>query len=113
MQTVTEHQWKQLMEGMRRRDVGPFVQKNLVRGSDRFRRYYDGRKVVASMRVIDALGPKPGHENERVFKIDSELIEATAYIFIPTQEQLDEWDDAYNDMDSIVEMGKVDPGWLK
>jgi len=101
MQVVTPIEWEKFMEGIRRREIGPYVQTNEV------------DTLVASMKVVDALGPKPGHENKRVFMVDKALVEATAYIFIPTQEQLDEWDDAYNDMDSIVEMAKVDPGWLK
>jgi len=113
MQVVTPVQWEQFMEGMRRRDIGPYVQTNETEDSNRFRLYSDGDTLVASMKVVDALGPKPGNENERVFMVDKGLVEATAHIFIPTQEQLDKWDDAYNDMDSTVEMAKVDSGWLK
>jgi hypothetical protein len=113
MQVVTSTQWEQFIEGMRRRDIGPFVQLNEIEDNDRFRLYYDDDTLVASMKVVDALGPKPGHENERVFKIDKTLVEATAYIFIPTQEQWDEWDDPYNGTDSMAEAARIDSGWLK
>lgn len=114
MENASEVQWKKFVEGVRRGCVGPFVQSNIVEGTDCCRVYTLDSKPVACMRVCDSNSEKLSYECKRTFEILQELIDATANIYIPTQEEYDAWDDRSIEdpgFDFMVELCKIDPGW--
>lgn len=49
------------------------------------------------MFVIDANTDKLGQDCERVFYATQEILTATSYIYIPTDEEIEEWNE--NDLD--------------
>ena len=104
--------WKQLIEGMRRRSVVRYEQRNRVDGDDCIREYLNQEKVVARLTVYKSNTDALGSECERKYELSPAIIEQVKNIFIPTQEQWDEWDDSANDLDGMAEAAKIDPGWL-
>jgi len=94
MIVVSENRWKQFCEGMRRGDVGPFTQENIKFDENVLRAYYDGDSIVALMSV---------ENKEWSFYINQDIIDATKYIYIPTQEEWELWNDPYNDDEYDVE----------
>ena len=93
MVEVSLNEWKQFTEGLSRKRFGPFTQHNVVNGPDCFRIYKDGEEIVASMKVEESNTDRLGQECIRVFYIKEELLELIRDIYIPTQEDWDEWDE--------------------
>ena len=108
MVEATSEEWKKVVEGMRRGDVGPFTQNNRPDGADEYREYFDeDNDLVACMKVIECNTDKPGQECDREFMIQLPIIEATSYIYIPTGEEIDEWDE--QGLDVGEEIAKREP----
>jgi len=97
-----------LHEGFRRGAVDRLEQRNTVEGKHCLRSYIDSSgAVVAQMYVFLSNTSKPAYECEREFKIDKALIDATSTIYVASQEQMDEWDNA--GLDIGLELIKIDP----
>lgn len=111
MKKVSIEEWKKAIEGIMRKDIGPFVQNNSFDGVHSFREYLEGETVV--MRLTTHDHGKPCDCPQQTFEVEEELLGKVAYIFIPTQNQLDEWDEPENGTDSVQEAAKIDSGWLK
>lgn len=93
MLRLDRYQWKQAVEGIARGDIGPFEWRNRSEGADSFREYLDGTKVVLRMRVIECLTEREGHACDREFEGEAWVIAATEGIYIPTDEEYEEWDE--------------------
>jgi hypothetical protein len=77
-------------------DVGPFRQQNTVDGLDIIRTYYDlspPRKAVSSMRVIGGVNDTGVSQLPRDFLMEPSTQQATADRYIPTQREVDHWDE--------------------
>lgn len=93
MVEITERQWKQFCEGMRREIIGPFVQQNIIEGDNSVRQYIENGAEVARMVVCDHNGTDNPITSRHIFKAQLHLTEAVAFIYIPTDEEYEEWDD--------------------
>ena len=85
--------WKRFNEGRRRGIIGPFRSTHGIDGADCLICFYDDSVLVARMRVCDSNTEKLSIECERVFEIDDALIFATQHIYVPTQEEWEQWND--------------------
>lgn len=84
--------WERALEALRRGDVGPYEWVNVVDGADCVREYRLDGVVVMRMRVVGSMGEGMAHELDRVFEVSQEIIDAAAYIYVPTQAEHDLWD---------------------
>lgn len=99
MATATFLEWKQFVEGLRRGDVGPYEWRMRTAGINRFREYFDGPTRRAWMRVDGAAQNNPNANTmatNRQYDIHPQDISATAYIYVPTSEDLEDWDEGIN-----------------
>jgi len=97
MVEVDELGWLRCVEGLRRGVVGPFVQANTISGNDCCRTYLDGETPVGCMIVYCGNTSTPSHECARRFGLAQSVIDATRFICIPTQEELEIWNDEENE----------------
>ncbi len=109
MVVTTEETWKKLMEGMRRGDIGAFIQQNTTELDDSIRNYLSSGVVVMSMRVSNSVTSHNTTSHTKTFQANQDLIDMTNYIYVPTQAQIDQWDN--DDLESIEEMIKIDSGY--
>jgi len=86
-------QWKQCMEGMSRGDIPSFIQMNRQDGDNSIREYFDGDTVVMRMTVYAANTDAPGYENKRLFEAIKDILQKVSYIYIPTEEEYEQWDE--------------------
>ena len=108
--------WEKFCEGIRRRDVGPFTRKNKTVDKDSFVEFWKDDELVACMCVYDSNTDKPGTECTRQFQIKEELLNTISYIYIPTDEQWQEWDDEDEgtaETNPFVRAAEYDAGWLR
>ena len=105
---ISLYQWKQVTEGLARGVIGPFGWKNVPLNGDSLRCYLDGETVVAEMRIADCNTDKPSYECNRTYKADQALLDATAFIYIPTDEDYQIWDDL--DLNYADEIAKIEAG---
>jgi hypothetical protein len=105
---VSQICWKKFMEGMRRGDVPSYERFNIANGDDVRVEFMDGETLVARMLITDA-NKIPGQKCPREFYMTQEICDATAYIYVPTQAEMDEWDG--DGLDIGEEMIKRDPGY--
>jgi len=79
------------MEGLARGDVGPFEQNTEMRDGVSYRDYYDGKALVMRMTTFDKGGTI--FNAKQVFEIDESVIAKTSYIYIPTDDEYELWDE--------------------
>jgi len=99
--------WKRALEGQRRGDVGPFRQQNRVEGKHGIREYFDGKTVVMRMCVFESETEKPGYLCDRSFEVSKSIVDATDYIYVPTDEDIEVWGES--DLDIVAEIAKREP----
>ena len=104
---IDQDGWKRIVEGITRGDIGPFEWQNHVEGTDCYRRYLQDGEVVAVMLVIDSNTEKLGCDCERVFEARQDLVDATAYIYVPTDADWEEFDELNEDPEFDAR------GWLQ
>ena len=102
MKLVTEHEWKQAMEGLAR---GRFEAEwvNVQDGDDACRTYCVGGVVRMCMRVCGANTDQLGYDCERVYEADQSILDLVADIKIPTEADWEEFDEFDGD----------DEAWLR
>jgi len=94
MVDVNSKQWKQFMEGMARGDIAQYKQVNSTEDELSIREYYDGDIVVARMTTHDELQSiKGSFECFQIFEVEEELLKKVEYIYIPTDEEWEGWDE--------------------
>ena len=96
---ITEHQWRQLIEGAYRSD-DPYVyqQANRTEGNDCIREYLLEGVVIARMRVIGGVDVRSSYD--RVYQAEASYLPLVEHIYLLT-----EADDVYceeNDIDPNV-----------
>lgn len=110
MHVITERQWQQITQGIGEQCCGPLEWVNLNQGVDAFREYRQGDQVVARMTVYEANTDKPGNECARKFEAEPWLLDRCKHIYIPTQAELNHWEDAYNELEIDELMRKKTSG---
>lgn len=96
MREVGVTEWKQFMEGLVRGLLPELKQKNRKDGDDLIREYRQKGRLAARMRVIGG-EVKPSAECERIFELKPSFISLTKHIYIPTQEEYEQWGDEENE----------------
>ncbi len=94
MPVATANQWKQFIEGMGRGDVAPLTKAKVEAVPDRTIQYTDGNVVMASMEIQNFHSDTVGCDCSRVYFIDQSVLDATKYIYVPTDDNLEDWNDA-------------------
>lgn len=99
MAVATLNEWKQFMEGRRRGDVGPYVWSLRTAGTNRWREFHDGPVRRAWMRSIGAAVDDPSantHATTREYNVHPQDLNATAHIYIPSDQDIEDWGDGIN-----------------
>lgn len=113
MAITTLEVWKQFMEGLRRGDVGPYTQSLRTAGINRWREYHDGPVRRAYMRVDGgAVNRNDNHVLPRQFDVHPQDQAAVAYIYVPTGQDLDDWEEGVNclaDCSIVAEIAAREP----
>jgi len=102
MAVATNHQWKQFMEGLRRGDVGPYTQTQRTSGTDRYREYRDGSALKAWLCVEGGSTGNDAGALPYVFDINLSDLSTTSYIYVPSNQDLDDWEEAGLDIEAEI-----------
>ena len=93
MRKIDERTWCQVVEYIAR-ERPDVVQVNSVDGLDCLRSYLlPSGELVARMTVYESNTEKEGNLCERLFEANEEMLAGSKFIYIPTQEECDYWDD--------------------
>jgi len=86
MVPITLYQWKQFIEGGYRSHRQDYIQQNRIDGDLSIREYksIQGDMVVAQMITNEVTG-------EQTFEALQDLVDQTSWIYIPTDEEYEEW----------------------
>ncbi len=98
---ATDIQWKQMMEGFARGDIPPYSMKLDLVDNIRYKTLWVDNQVKAAVSVN--LDTKIVESCD----IDESYIAATSYIYIPTPEEVEEWDDLEQELNYDVTTEKI------
>jgi len=104
MITITEHQFKQVIELDYRRKPPLYAWKKDMIGSTCIREYILDGKVVIRMTTLDCDQVKS--EYDSTYEADSDLVQEASYIYIPTMEDFDYWEKM--GLDEAEEIAKLE-----
>ena len=101
--------WKQFVEGIARGLIGPFEQRNIHKGDDSWREYWDlkTKQVVARMCVYGCNKTLDTEALVRKFEIDDSIYKLCDKIYVPTQADFDEWEDNNGDVEWAKQKGII------
>jgi hypothetical protein len=85
MVTANLYSWKQVKEGLRRGDIGPLIQTNEFIVNISVQGYRADNEIQMCM-VTDADGTQ-------TFLVTQPILDSASYIYIPTDEEVDEWEE--------------------
>ncbi len=98
--------WKRAMQGMHRGDAGPFIQRNRIEGEYSVMEFFDGEEVVGRATTHD-LFDGATFPWDQVHELAVEWRDATAYIYIPTQEEYELWNDMESEQNRDVSSEEI------
>lgn len=87
------------MEGLRRGDVGPYDWSRRDVGINSFREFHAGPVRRAWMRSDGAAVNNPNantHDTPKVYNVHPQDLNATSYIYIPTDQDIEDWGEGLN-----------------
>ena len=92
LSTVTERTWIRVLTG---KDRGLFQmqQENYVDGDDCIVEFRQDDVVVARMTVYESNTDKLSVDCKRLFEVAEHLLDITSHIYVPTDEEYEEWAD--------------------
>ena len=82
-------QWKKAKEGISRNIFEIPIQCNYFTGKNSVQTYFNSDGIIFRM---------TSNSNTIIFEIDEEIINLTSFIYIPTEEDYDEWEELGKDI---------------
>lgn len=107
---ITEYQWKQLIEGgYRQPDPSVYFWILRVDGENLIREYEFNGQIIARMTVLKGNTDMPGQDCERIFESLQQYLDATSWIYVPSDEDIESWNDAGLDIAEQIALRETPP----